>query len=249
MSLQHTTCTKPDQAAPAVHAHVRSFVRRQGKITAAQRQARVEFQAKWSLPYEGHPIDLPQLFGNANPVVLEIGFGMGETTATIAARNPQWNFLGLEVYAAGVGSLLNRIERDGLTNIRIMEQDAVDVLGSGLAESSLHGVHLFFPDPWPKKRHHKRRLIQPAVAHLIANRIRPGGYLHCATDWPHYAEQMLAVLAAEPLLENRFSGFAPRPDWRPLTKFEARGLRLGNPVADLIFMRRPTRAGPSATEQ
>ena len=131
----------------------------------------------------------------------------------------------------------------------LVAQDAVEVLERRVADDSLDEVLLYFPDPWPKKRHHKRRLIQPAVAHLIANRIRPGGYLHCATDWPHYAEQMLAVLAAEPLLENRFSGFSPRPDWRPLTKFEARGLRLGNPVADLIFMRRPTRAGPSATEQ
>jgi tRNA (guanine-N7-)-methyltransferase len=251
MRVQSETCTKPgptqatEQAAS--HPHIRSFVRRQGKITASQRQARSNFAAKWSLSFTGQPLCLSDLFGNENPVVLEIGFGMGETTAIIAARNPSWNFLGLEVYPAGVGALLQRIEKQAIENIRIIEHDAVEVLKDGLEAESLHGIHLFFPDPWPKKRHHKRRLIQPAVAQLMASRIEVGGYLHCATDWQPYADQMLSVLSTEPLLENRFQGFAPRPNWRPQTKFEARGLRLGQPAADLVFMRRPSPASPSAT--
>ncbi len=251
MQVQHETCTKPGPnqgTEPATgHPHIRSFVRRQGKITSSQRQARSDFAAKWSLSFTGSALSLSDIFGNTNPVVLEIGFGMGETTAIIAARNPSWNFLGLEVYPAGVGALLHRIEKQAIQNIRIIEHDAVEVLRDGLAPRSLHGIHLFFPDPWPKKRHHKRRLIQPAVTRLMASRIQIGGYLHCATDWQPYADQMLAVLGAEPLLENRFAGFAPRPDWRPQTKFEARGLRLGQPAADLVFMRRPSPASPVAT--
>jgi tRNA (guanine-N7-)-methyltransferase len=162
---------------------------------------------------------------------------MGETTAHIAQRNPELNFLGVEVYPAGVGALLARIESSGLTNIRIVEHDAVEVLRDAIAPDLLQGVHIYFPDPWPKKRHHKRRLIQSAFVQLLASRIMLGGYLHCATDWPEYADQMLLELTQCGLLKNQHPGFAPRPDWRPLTKFEARGLRLGHPVADLVFRR------------
>jgi tRNA (guanine-N7-)-methyltransferase len=170
--------------------------------------------------------------------VLEIGFGMGDATAQIAAALPGTDFIGVEVHAPGVGALLKRIGEAGLTNLRIVRHDAVEVLQQMVAPDSLAGVHLYFPDPWPKKRHHKRRLIQPAFVTLLASRLVSGGYLHCATDWEPYAEQMLQVLAAEPLLANSAAGYAPRPDWRPLTKFEQRGLRLGHGVWDLLFRRR-----------
>ncbi|NBT34318.1 MAG: tRNA (guanosine(46)-N7)-methyltransferase TrmB [Betaproteobacteria bacterium] len=220
--------------------HIRSFVRRQGKITQGQRRALERLSGPWVAPFWGEPISLSDLFKNDRAVVLEIGFGMGETTATIAQRNPQLNFLGLEVYPAGVGALLQRIEAEHISNIKIIQHDAVDVVRKGLPLESLQGIHLFFPDPWPKKKHHKRRLIQPGFAHDLAQRIVKGGYLHCATDWPDYAQQMLDVLSAEPLLQNRAQagGFCERPPWRPQTKFEARGLRLGNPVADLVFVRK-----------
>ena len=227
----------PDQANPS-HPHIRSFVRRQGKITAGQRLARERLAQKWTLAFSHQRPNLTEAFGNANGVILEIGFGMGETTAEIARQNPDLNFLGVEVYPAGVGALLARIEASGLTNIRIIEHDAVEVLRDAIAPDLLQGVHIYFPDPWPKKRHHKRRLIQSAFVDLLASRIMPSGYLHCATDWPEYADQMMVELSQCKLLQNQHQGFAPRPDWRPLTKFEARGLRLGHPVADLVFRRK-----------
>lgn len=227
----------PDQANPS-HPHIRSFVRRQGKITAGQRLARERLAQKWTLAFSHQRLNLTEAFGNANGVILEIGFGMGETTAEIARQNPDLNFLGVEVYPAGVGALLARIEASGLTNIRIIEHDAVEVLRDAIAPDLLQGVHIYFPDPWPKKRHHKRRLIQSAFVDLLASRIMPSGYLHCATDWPEYADQMMVELSQCKLLQNQHQGFAPRPDWRPLTKFEARGLRLGHPVADLVFRRK-----------
>jgi tRNA (guanine-N7-)-methyltransferase len=219
------------------HPHIRSFVRRQGKITAGQRLARERLAQEWTLAFCNQPLDLVRAFGNTNGLILEIGFGMGETTAEIARQNPDLNFLGVEVYPAGVGAMLNRIASGGLTNVRIIEHDAVEVLRDGLLADQLQGVHIYFPDPWPKKRHHKRRLIQAPFVNLLASRIMPGGYLHCATDWPEYADQMLHELSSCHLLKNQHAGFAPRPDWRPLTKFEARGLRLGHPVADLVFRR------------
>jgi len=225
------------EIANSPHPHIRSFVRRQGKITAGQRLARERLAQKWTLAFDGQRLDPAQMFGNPNGLILEIGFGMGETTAHIAQRNPELNFLGVEVYPAGVGALLARIESSGLTNIRIVEHDAVEVLRDAIVPDLLQGVHIYFPDPWPKKRHHKRRLIQSAFVQLLASRIMPGGYLHCATDWPEYADQMLLELTQCGLLKNQHPGFAPRPDWRPLTKFEARGLRLGHPVADLVFRR------------
>ncbi|MCW5622716.1 MAG: tRNA (guanosine(46)-N7)-methyltransferase TrmB, partial [Burkholderiales bacterium] len=166
-----------------------------------------------------------------------LGFGMGETTAAIAQAHPENDYLGIEVHAPGVGSLLKQIDAQGLCNVRIVQHDAVEVVQHMLAPATLDAIHVFFPDPWPKKRHHKRRLIQPAFAALLASRLKPGGYLHLATDWQEYAEQMLAVLAAEPLLANSARDYAPRPAYRPLTKFEQRGLRLGHQVWDLVFRR------------
>jgi tRNA (guanine-N7-)-methyltransferase len=170
--------------------------------------------------------------------VLEIGFGMGAATAEIAAARPDTDFLGVEVHTPGVGALLKRIGEMELTNLRILQHDAVQVVEQMITPASLAGVHVFFPDPWHKKKHHKRRLIQPAFVALLASRLARGGYLHCATDWQPYAEQMLEVLSAEPTLENTAEGYAPRPDYRPLTKFEARGLKLGHGVWDLVFSKR-----------
>src|SRR5690606_5024678 len=177
--------------------HIRSFVNRRGHITQAQKEALDALVPKWSIPYQDTPTDFSRWFGRKAPLVLEIGFGMGETTAQIAHDRPHDNFLGVAVFDAGVGALAKRIEAMGLNNIRIIQHDAVEVVRDMVAPDSLAGVHIYFPDPWPKKRHHKRRLIQPPFVAMLATRIAPGGYLHCATDWQHYAQQMLDVLNAE----------------------------------------------------
>jgi tRNA (guanine-N7-)-methyltransferase len=216
---------------------IRSFVRRAGRTTTGQARAFEQLGPRFVLPYRAAPLDLPAAFGREAPTILEIGFGMGDATAHIAALMPEKNFLCCEVHEPGVGALLKRIGEQGLANIRIVQHDAVEVLDHMLAPQSLDGVHVFFPDPWHKLRHHKRRLIQPPLVARLADRLRPGGYLHCATDWEPYAQQILQVLAAQPLLRNTAEGFAPRPDYRPPTKFEKRGLRLGHGVWDVVFTR------------
>ncbi len=213
---------------------IRSYVLRQGRTTPAQQRALEQYFPKYGLPFAPAPIDPAATFGRRAPLVLEIGSGMGETTAQIAAAQPQCDFIAVEVHGPGIGSLLNRIAAAGLTNLRVIRHDAAEVLEHMIADGGLAGIHLFFPDPWPKKRHHKRRLVQPALAALAARKLAPGGVLHAATDWPDYAEHMLAVLRAEPLLEEVPAGGAARP----VTKFESRGLRLGHPVRDLAFRRR-----------
>ena len=218
--------------------HIRSFVNRRSHMTQGQQQALDAYLDKWSLPYRAEVLDLSQTFGRSAPTILEIGFGMGETTEQIALARPQDNFLGVEVFNAGVGALLKRIETSTLENIRIVQHDAVEVLRDMVAPNSLAGVHIYFPDPWPKNRHHKRRLIQAPLIELLSSRMASGAYLHCATDWEHYAQQMLQVLSGEASLINTAENFAPRPDFRPLTKFENRGLRLGHGVWDLIFNKR-----------
>jgi len=220
------------------HGHIRSFVLRQGRVSSAQLRYHEEMMAEIGVPYVAAPHNLDTVFGRSAPKILEIGFGMGETSATIATTNPQNDYLGVEVHTPGVGSLCKLIAEGGLTNQRIIQHDAVEVLRDMIQPGSLSGVHIFFPDPWPKARHHKRRLIQPALVTLLSSRLMVGGYIHCATDWENYAEQMLEVLSAEPLLENTADGFAPRPDYRPLTKFEQRGLRLGHGVWDVIFRKK-----------
>jgi len=214
---------------------IRSFVLRAGRMGSGQQRALQTLGPQYLLPVKPHLLDLASAFGRDAPCVLEIGFGMGDATAQIAQAMPQTNFLGIEVHEPGVGALLKRIGEMQLPNLRLMQFDAVEVLQQMLAPQSLAGVHIFFPDPWHKLRHHKRRLIQPPLVALLASRLGPGGYLHCATDWEPYAQQMLEVLSAEPALVNTADGFAPRPDYRPLTKFEQRGLRLGHGVWDLVF--------------
>ena len=218
--------------------HIRSFVNRRSHITQGQQDALEAFLTTWSLAYRPTLLKITETFEREAPTILEIGFGMGETTEKIALARPSDNFLGVEVFNAGVGALLKRIEASSLNNIRIIQHDAVEVLRDMLAPKSLAGVHIYFPDPWPKTRHHKRRLLQPPLVELLASRMAPGAYIHCATDWEHYAEQMLAVLSAETSLQNTCEGFAPRPEFRPLTKFENRGLRLGHGVWDVIFIKR-----------
>ena len=217
---------------------IRSFVLRQGRMTEGQKRAQADLLPRFGIEYSASQLDLDAAFGRKAPKILEIGFGMGETTAAIALAHPENDYLGVEVHAPGVGALLKRIDAGGITNIRIIRHDAVAVLQAMIPPDSLAGAHVFFPDPWPKKKHHKRRLVQPPFIALLASRIAPGGYLHLATDWEQYAEQMLEVLGAEPLLENTAPGYAERPSSRPLTKFENRGLKLGHGVWDLVFRRR-----------
>ncbi|WP_374665723.1 tRNA (guanosine(46)-N7)-methyltransferase TrmB [Ramlibacter sp.] len=224
--------------APPPHRAIRSFVLRAGRTTVGQARALETLGPRYLVPYQTTPLDLAATFGRDAPTVLEIGFGMGDATAHIAALRPETNFLGCEVHPPGVGALLKLIGERGLANLRIVQHDAVEVLDHMLAPGSLAGVHIFFPDPWHKLRHHKRRLIQPPFVQKLVSRLAPGGYLHCATDWEPYAQQMLAVLGANPDLRNTADGYAPRPDYRPPTKFERRGLRLGHGVWDLVFQRR-----------
>lgn len=229
--------TQPDADPVPRRDHIRSFVLRQGRVSNAQQRYYDEGMPRWGIPHRAAALDLSVVFGRSAPVILEIGCGMGETTATIAAAHPEHDYLGIEVHAPGVGSLLKEIATRELANLRVIRHDAIEVLRDMIAPGSLAGIHIYFPDPWPKKRHHKRRLIQPPFVHELALRLVPGGYLHCATDWEEYAQQMLEVLSAEPLLRNTAAGFALRPAWRPQTKFEARGLRLGHGVWDVLFER------------
>ena len=219
------------------HRPIRSYVLRQGRVSNAQRRAHDALLPAFGVRSSHDIVDLDRVFGRRATKILEIGFGMGETTAAIAARHPENDYLGIEVHTPGVGSVLKRIHDLELSNVRVIQHDAVEVLAHMIAPRTLDGVHVFFPDPWPKKRHHKRRLIQPAFVALLAARMKPDAYLHVATDWQDYAAHILATLSAEPLLRNTTEGYAPRPDYRPLTKFEDRGLRLGHEVRDIIFRR------------
>ena len=234
------TLIAPLAAADATHPirPIRSFVRRTGRTTAGQAKAFTDVGPQFLLPFSHATADFEVIFNRRAPTVLEIGFGMGEATAHIATVMPETNFLCCEVHTPGVGALLKRIEEQGLTNIRILQHDAVEVIDDMLPPASLDGIHIFFPDPWHKKKHNKRRLIQAPLITKLAARLKPGGYLHCATDWQPYAEQILEVLSAEPSLANTASdGYAAKPDYRPLTKFENRGIKLGHGVWDVVFKR------------
>jgi tRNA (guanine-N7-)-methyltransferase len=209
---------------------IRSYVLRQGRTTPAQKRALDELYPKYGIPFSSEKISA------ARPLVLEIGSGMGDTTVQIAAEHPDADFIAIEVHGPGVGSLLKQIDARELKNLRVIRHDAIEVLENMVADASLAAIHLFFPDPWPKKRHHKRRMVQPAFAALAARKLKAGGILHAATDWPDYADQIAAVFTASEFFEAAESGFVRRP----VTKFESRGRRLGHPVRDLLFRRRGT---------
>ncbi|MFJ6076469.1 tRNA (guanosine(46)-N7)-methyltransferase TrmB [Streptomyces sp. NPDC093065] len=231
---------KADPAGSHFERRIRSFQPRRSRVTAGQADALQRLWPLWGLDIDGqHRIDLAELFGNARPVVLEIGFGMGEATARMAAADPDTNILAVDVHTPGQGNLLGLAEREELSNIRVGNGDAIILLREMLAPGSLAGLRVYFPDPWPKKRHHKRRLIQPEFLTLAATRLAAGAVVHCATDWEPYAEQMLEVLTAHPDFENTVpgGGFAPRPGHRPLTRFEGQGLEKGHVVNDLLFRR------------
>ncbi len=215
-----------------MNREIRSYVLRQGRTTPSQQRALDELFPTFGIPYSEGLLDFRSAFGRSAPVVLEIGSGMGETTAQIAHAHPETDYVAVEVHGPGVGSLLKKVAELGLRNLRIVRHDAVAVLEKMIADASLAGIHLFFPDPWPKKRHHKRRLLQPSFAELAARKLAPGGYLHAATDWPDYATQMDEVLSAISAFERG------DPQQRPMTKFERRGIGLGHPVRDLLFLRK-----------
>lgn len=242
---------RPDPAGSHFERRIRSFQPRRSRVTAGQADALQRLWPVWGLDIDGsRRLDLAELFGNDRPVVLEIGFGMGEATAEMAAADPGTNILAVDVHTPGQGHLLHLAEERGLTHVRVANGDAIILLREMLAPDSLSGLRVFFPDPWPKKRHHKRRLIQPEFLTLAASRLAPGALVHCATDWEPYAEQMLEVLTAHPAYENTRAdgGFAPRPEFRPLTRFERQGLDKGHVVNDLLFRRVPhdDRAGRRA---
>ena len=229
----------PEQIEELKKRHIRSFCMRRGHISNAQEKALEELLPLYEIPYDANQMfDAVKTFGNNNPLVLEIGCGMGETTARIAEANPHNDYFGLEVHVPGVGALCKLIAEKNLANLRIGNHDAVEVVRDMLPEGSLSGIHVFFPDPWHKARHNKRRLIQSPFVKQLTDRLAPGGYLHCATDWEDYAVQMLDVLGTEPQLRNSADGYAPQPAYRPLTKFENRGLKLGHGVWDLVFIKK-----------
>ena len=233
--------TKPPPPTPGdttpLHRPIRSFVLRAGRMGPGQQRAMAELGPRFLLPFEPCLHDWDASFGRLAPRVLEIGFGMGGATAEVAAGQPGTDFIGIEVHPPGVGALLKLLGEQQLGNVRIVQHDAVQVLAQMVAPASLAGIHIWFPDPWHKQKHHKRRLIQSEFVARLVQHLAPGGYLHCATDWQPYAEQMLQVLQAEPGLRNTADGYVPRPDWRPLTKFENRGLKLGHGVWDLLYRR------------
>ena len=217
---------------------IRSYVLRQGRVSNAQRRAHDTLLPRLGIEFSETALDLDAVFGRKAPCILEIGCGMGETTVAIAAAHPECDYIGIEVHTPGVGSLLKQIDELGLTNVRVIQHDAVAVMEKMIPPSSLDGLHIFFPDPWPKKRQQKRRLIQSPFIALAASRLKPGAYLHAATDWQEYAEQILAVFGAEPGLANTASAYAEKPAYRPQTKFETRGLKLGHGVWDIVFRRK-----------
>ena len=219
----------------AVLRTVHTFVLRAGRMTDAQRKAYETLSQRWCVPYTGSPLNFIDIFDNVNPVTVEIGFGMGAATAIIAQNNPEKNYLGLEVHRPGVGKLLNEIEEKNLSNLYIIEHDAIEVLENMIPDESVNAFHIFFPDPWPKKKHHKRRLVQRPRTDILAKKLAPGGYLYMATDWEPYAEFALEELTLTQGLKNKFSGYAPHQEWRPETKFENKGLKAERKISELFF--------------
>jgi tRNA (guanine-N7-)-methyltransferase len=235
-----TDMTTPlaEESSSNLHRRIRSFVLRQGRLTKGQERALESAWPQFGLEYQARPLVLNEVFGRqTSKKILEIGFGMGDATAKIAQTLPECDFLAVEVHTPGVGSLLKLMQEGDIHNIRIIQHDAVEVLQHMLPDQSLDGVHIFFPDPWHKKRHHKRRLIQAGFIKLLCSKLKVGAYIHVATDWQEYAEWVLDVLKAEPQLQNVAPDYAEKPSYRPLTKFENRGIKLGHGVWDLVFHR------------
>lgn len=231
--------TEQNQSNPEHHRSIKSFVLRQGHMTAAQQKAIDDNWTRVGVDYINQFINLNQIFERENPKILEIGFGMGTATAQIAQKLPEKDFLAIDVHRPGVGNLCKLISEQQLTNIRVMRHDAVEVVENMLSDNSLDGIHIFFPDPWHKKRHNKRRLIQIPFIQKLLPKLKQGGYIHLATDWEEYAVQMLEVLSSFPeQLANTATDYAPTPNYRPETKFEARGKRLGHGVWDLVFIKK-----------
>lgn len=222
-----------------IHRRIKSYVLRAGRVSNRQQQGLDLWLKNYQLTVDGTPWDLTKKFPRTADIVVEIGFGMGTSLLTMAQNNPELNYIGIEVHQAGVGSLVADLHDHDVNNVRIAAHDAVEVFRTQLVDNSITGVQIFFPDPWHKKRHHKRRLIQAEFIQLLVQKIKPGGFIHCATDWQEYAEHILEVLSAEPALHNSQAegGYSPKPDTRPLTKFEQRGERLGHGVWDLIFIK------------
>ncbi len=218
---------------------IHTYVLRAGRMTEAQKRDYVIHSARWCLPFQERILNLTDIFENAAPVTIEVGFGMGKATAIIAAENPDRNYLGIEVHRAGVGRLLGEIERRGLSNLRIIEHDALEVLTHMIPDSSISAFHVFFPDPWPKKRHHKRRLVQRPRTDLFASKLMPDGYFYMATDWEEYGEEAWQQLAATPGLQSMYEGFAPHQTWRPETRFEEKGIKANHRICELMFRKLP----------
>lgn len=216
---------------------IRTFVLRKGRITEAQKKAYTDYAPRWCIPYTVQQLSFSEPFANDHPVIIEIGFGMGVATAEIAAQHPEINYIGIEVFQAGVGKLLNEIEQRGLKNLRIIEHDAIEVLENMIADSSIAGFHIFFPDPWQKKKHHKRRLLRRPRTDLLARKLQDNGYLYMVTDWYDYAEDAFAELSATKGLRSKYEGFAPSQPWRPKTKFEQKGLNKAHLITELMFIR------------
>jgi tRNA (guanine-N7-)-methyltransferase len=233
---------KPELAAPSGGTEsrirkIKSYVLRAGHLTPAQKRSYDSLSGKFIIPYEEKLLDFAGIFGNNNPVIVEIGFGMGRATAVIAGENPDKNYIGLEIHKPGIGRLLWEIEKRPLSNVRIIERDATDVFQNMIPDNSLDGVHIFFPDPWPKKKHHKRRLIQPSFTDCIASKIKPGGYLYMVSDWLDYAKWALSALTGTEGMVNEYSGFAEPQAWRPQTSFEKKGLDKKHEIKELFFRR------------
>lgn len=216
---------------------VRSFVKRAGRTTEGQEKALEEVWPVMGLEIKSGPVNFTEVFGREAPVVLEIGFGMGDSLLEMASREPSKNFVGIEVHSPGVGRLLSNANEEGLTNIRVYAEDAVEVFKQCVPDNSLDTLQLFFPDPWHKKRHHKRRIVQPDFAQSIRKKLKVGGYFHMATDWENYAEHMMEVMSAAEGYKNKMGDgqYSPQPEWRPVTKFQRRGEKLGHGIWDLMF--------------
>lgn len=227
--------TIEENASNTTMRAIHTYVIRAGRMTSAQKNDYEQLSEQWCIPFASKTLDFSALFGNNNPVIIEIGFGMGHATAQIAAENPEINYVGLEVHKPGIGRLLGEIRTRNLKNIRIIEHDAIEVLEKMVADGSVNGFHVFFPDPWPKKKHHKRRLMQRPRTNLLAKKLHIGGYIYMATDWVPYAESALEELTATEGIQNKYDGFAPHQIWRPETKFEQKGIRAAHEIRELFF--------------